>query len=187
MNIKTSIEKPGQVEKQQQILKARAQKLAKPKETLEQVQDFIEVIVFNLSQEQYGIESKYVKEVYPLKDYTFLPCVPPFIFGLINVRRRILSVVDLKVFFSLPTETTSSTTEKKVIIIQGYDMEFGILCDQVKGIYKIPIDQIQSALPTLKGSRLDFAKGMTLDRIMILDAGKLLTSKEILVDETVEI
>lgn len=46
--------------------------------------------------------SEYVREIYPLKEFTPIPCTPPFVLGIINVRGQILSVIDIKKFFDLP-------------------------------------------------------------------------------------
>src|SRR3989304_41282 len=75
---------PGPEEKTK-ILKARAEALAKRPEEA-RAGEFIEVAEVQVGQEQYGIETRYVREVYPLKDYTPLPGVPRFVLGLINVR-----------------------------------------------------------------------------------------------------
>ena len=48
-----------------------------------------------------GLSPDFVREVYPLKDYTPLPCTPPFVLGLVNVRGQIISVIDIKKFFDI--------------------------------------------------------------------------------------
>ncbi len=60
------------------VLRARAERLARePEET--KVEDCIEVVEFLLGGEQYGIETSYVREVYPIRDYTPVPCTPPLL------------------------------------------------------------------------------------------------------------
>lgn len=169
--------------KQENILKMRAERLAKVLQKEDSVHDFMEVLVFKLAQEKYAIETIYVKEVYPYKDCTTLPSAPPFIFGLVNVRRKVLSIFDLKVFFDLPAEESQ---EKKLIILEHHDMELALLTDGVDGIRRIPFNDIQPSLPTLTGARQDFLKGVTPERIILIDAEKLLTSQQIIVNETVE-
>jgi len=93
----------------------------------------IEVIAFTLVTEIYGIESNFVKEVYTLTDFTPLPGVPSYIFGIINVRGQILPVIDLKKFFNLPEKGLGELN--KVIILSNGLMEFGILADVVLGRY----------------------------------------------------
>lgn len=170
--------------KNQEILKERAKTLAKPLEQEEFKGDYLEILVFKLASERYGIETEFAREVYPLKDYTYLPCAPPFIFGLINVRRKILTIIDLKVLFSMPS---SSNEESKIVILKQGDHEFGILSDGFEGIQRILVNKIQPTLPTLTGIRAELLKGVTLEGIVILDGKKLLSSKQIIVDQMVEI
>lgn len=160
-----------------EILKKRADQLAIPLKSYNY--DFIEILVFNLSNEQYGIELQFVKEVYPYKELTPLPGTPSFMVGLINVRRKIFSLIDLKVFFSLPQDTQK---EKKAIILQNLDHEFALLTDEIKGVKKIPLTQIQPSLPTFTGIRQEFLKGVTTESLVILDGEKLLNSKQLIVD-----
>jgi len=167
-------------EDRKRILRARADFLAR-QPGREQAGDTLEVVEFILANERYGIESGYVREVYPLKDYTPLPCTPPFVIGLLNVRGRIISVIDIKKFFEMPGKGISDLN--KVIIIHDYNMEFGILADSIIGIRDIALRDIQPPLPTLTGIREDFLKGITMERVVILDAKKLLADKKIIVHE----
>lgn len=167
----------------QQILKSRAEKLAKPIERTEQISEFDEVLVFNLGEEKYAIETKYVTEVYPHKNYTILPCAPAFVFGLANVRRKILLIIDLKVLFSIPNEVGS---QKKLVILRYDHKSFAILSDGFTSIRKIPKEGLQASLPTLTGIREDFLKGLLVDGTVILDGQRLLNSKHLIVDEKVD-
>jgi purine-binding chemotaxis protein CheW len=132
----------------------------------------------------YGVESLYVREVYPLKELTPLPCTPPFVLGIINVRGQILSVVDLRQFFDLPAQRL--TDLNKVIVLHDGTMAFGILADAILGVRVIPPDGVQPSLPTLTGIRAAYLKGVTGERLVILDAAKLLTDKALIVFEEVE-
>lgn len=170
--------------KNENILKERAKILSKPKEQEEVKGENIEILVFKLAKERYGIETKYAKEVHPLKDFTSLPCAPPFIFGLINVRRKILAVIDLKVLFGLPANSGEQNT---VVILKEGQKEFGLLGDGFEGIQKVPINSIQTSLPTLTGIRQEWLKGITLDGVIVIEGKKLILSKEIIVDQMVEI
>lgn len=167
-------------EEKKRILKARADLLARQSGTV-QVGEVIEIVEFMLANEHYGIESNFVREVYPLKDYTPLPCTPPFVLGVVNVRGQILSVIDVKKFFGMPEKGISDLN--KVIIIHNANMEFGILADSVLAIRKIAMRDILPPLPKLTVIREDFLKGITMERIVILDAKKLLADKHVTVHE----
>jgi purine-binding chemotaxis protein CheW len=81
-------------------------------------------------------------------------------------------VVDLKKFFDLPAR--GLTNLDKVIIVTDGRMEFGLLADAVAGVREMAPGGIQQALPTLTGVRAEYLKGVTADRLVVLDAGKLL-------------
>ena len=169
-------------EERKHILKKRAAMLAREKEKKVDA-DSLEVVEFLLANEHYGIESHFIREVYPLKDYTPLPGVPRFVLGLVNVRGRILSVVDIKKFFDMPDIGISDLN--KVIIINNDTMEFGILADAILGVRNIAISELGPPLPTLTGIREEFLKGVTGERMVILDAARILADKNIVVHEEV--
>ena len=166
------------------ILKDRARALAQEPRRDEAAGEEIEVLEFLLAYERYGIESSYVREVYPLRELTPLVCTAPFVLGIINVRGQIVSVIDIKKFFDLPEK--GLTDLNKVIIIHDDTMEFGILADVILGMRKIALRDIQPSLPTLTGIREQYLKGVTPETVVILDVAKLLTDKSIVVHEEVE-
>jgi purine-binding chemotaxis protein CheW len=167
-------------EEEKRILKQRAELLAREAKK-EVAGESVEVVEFLLANEHYGIESYCIREVYPLKEYTPLPGVPPFVLGLLNVRGRIISIIDLKKFFDMPEKGISDLN--KVIIIHNATMEFGILADAILGVRNIAIRELQPPLPTLTGIREEFLKGVTGERMVILDANRILTDKNIIVHE----
>ena len=171
-------------ERKEEVLKARAKKLAQEPDAPEEDDQRMEVVEFLLTREKYAIESAYIREVYPLKELTPLPCTPAFALGIINVRGELLSVVDLKRFLDVPEK--GLTNQSKVIIIQNDEMEFGILADVILGMRSIPPDEIQPSLPTLTGIRAEYLKGVTSERLVILDAAKILADKGIIVHEEVQ-
>lgn len=170
-------------EETQKILKARAQALAREPMPAEAADKHIEVVEFVLAHERYAIESHYVREVAPLENLTPLPCTPAFVLGIVNVRGEILSVIDLKKFFDLPEK--GLTDLNKVIVLQSGNMLFGILADVIAGVRCIPLTGIQPSLPTLTGVREEYLKGVTAERIVVLDAEKLLMDESIVVQEQV--
>lgn len=163
----------------QDILKARAEALAQApgQETLEA----IELVTFLLAYESYGIETAWVREVHALKELTPLPCTPPFVIGIVNIRGQVMSVIDIKKFFDLPEK--GLTDLNKIIILSDGLMEFGILADAVLEVRSIPKSHIQPPLPTLTGIREQFLQGITAERLIVLDAYRLLTSRNIIIHE----
>ena len=167
------------------VLRARAKALARQPENRQATVAALEVIEFGLAHERYAIEAAYVREVHPLDDLTPLPGTPPFVAGIVNVRGRILPVIDIRKFFDLPE--AGITDAHKILLVHTTEMELGILADTVVGVRSIPLDAIQSSLPTLTGLREEYLKGVTAERLVILDAARILADRRIMVHEEVEI
>jgi purine-binding chemotaxis protein CheW len=165
------------------ILKARARALALEPPQAATESELIEFLEFSLAYETYGVETVYVRETRPLRDITPVPCTPPFVLGLINVRGRIISVIDIKRFFDLPGK--GLTDLNKVIIMHDGEMEFGILADAVLGVRTITLAELQPSLPTLSGVREEYLKGVTRERTVVLDGKKLLSNGKIIVHEEI--
>ena len=68
-------------------------------------------------------------------------------------------------------------------MVHDATMVFGILSDALLGVRSIPLDSIRSSLPTITGIRAAYLKGVTSDRLVILDAGLLLADRKLIVLE----
>lgn len=167
-----------------QALRARARALARPREQAPVAQNFLELLEFRVAQESYAFENRYVEEVCPFKELTPLPCTPSFVVGIVNVRGRILPVLDLKKFFDLPEE--GLTDLHRIILVQGNGLELGLLADVIVGVRSAPADSLQPSLPTLTGIRSDYLKGVTAERLVVLDLARILADPKIIVHEEVE-
>jgi len=99
------------------------------------------------------------------------------------VRGQIIPVIDLKKFFNLPEQ--GLTELNKVIILHNDQMEFGILADLVHGTQRIESDEIRKAPHTLKGIGFEYLLGVTKDKLIVLNAGRLLNDENIVVNDTV--
>ena len=165
------------------ILKTRARLLAQEPEQVVETEAALEVVEFRLAQERYGIESSYIREVYPLKEVTPVPCTPPFIVGIINLRGQILSVIDLKKFFNLPDQVLTS---QKVIVAHTPEMELGILVDVVLGVRTVPASLIQPSLfASSSGIAETYLRGVTSERLIILEVARILADPRLIVNEIV--
>ena len=165
------------------ILKERAVKIGRVPDQAA-AGERLEVVEFLLMSERFAVESKYVQEICPLKEISLLPCVPPFVSGIMNVRGRIVPVVDIRRFFEFPMK--GLTDPNRVIVLASGDTEFGILADAIHGMRHISAERLQSSLPTLTGIREEYLKGVTGDGIVVLDGAKLLSDGRIFVNDEVE-
>jgi purine-binding chemotaxis protein CheW len=114
-------------------------------------------------------------------ELTPLPGVPPFVLGIANVRGRIVSVLDLKRFFDLPERGLSN--QNQLIVVRSGEMELGILADEVLGVTSIDLEELQPPLPTMTGIRAEYLRGLTAERLAVLEIEKILADRRIVVEK----
>jgi len=167
-----------------EILRDRAKALAgKPAQKKQADGTILEVLAFHLAHETYGIEAVYIREVLPVQEITPLPFTPPFILGIVNVRGQILSVTDIRKFFDLPDR--GLTDMNRVILVHFNEMEIGILADAIIGMQSVHPAALQAPLSTFTGIRAYCIKGITKDRLVILDMEKILSDRKLTVQEEI--
>lgn len=168
---------------ERKILRTRAEQLALPLQSSMLAEVSLDLLEFRLAQECYALETRHIQEVYPLKDLTTMPCTPPFILGMVNVRGNITPVIDIKKFFDLPDK--GLTDLHRIILVQGNDIEFGLLADVIVGVRTIAENSLQPPLPTLTGIHSDYLKGVTANHLMVLNLDRILEDPRIIVHEEV--
>jgi len=167
-----------------EILRARARALARAPRNGAAAGDCREVVEFVRAQERYALDASCVREVYPLKEITELPCTPPFVPGVVNVRGQILSVLDLGRFLGM--DPGEPDEQGKILIVEGDGIQLGILADAVVGMRAIPVREIQPALPTLTPVCAEHLIGITGEQLAVLDVARILSDKRIVVNDEAE-
>lgn len=112
-----------------------------------------------------------------------MPCTPPFVAGVMNLRGQILAIVDLRRFFELPAQ--GLTELNRVIVLCDSDNELGLLADSIDGVRPLTASDLQEGLPTLTGIRERFLKGITGRMLAVLDGRRLLEDAGLKVNEQV--
>lgn len=164
-----------------QVLRARAQELARRPEPPADEGARLEVLEFRLGQERYALEARFVSEVHSLQNLTPLPCTPPFMRGIANVRGRITPVIDIKKLLGLPDEGLMDL--HRIILLRAGDLELGLLADVIVGVRTVPAGTVRPSLATKTGIRGELFVGVTTDRLVVLDAQRILADPAIIVDE----
>lgn len=168
-------------ERTKRILKERARRLAKEPEAVVETSLVMEVLSFMLAGERYAIEARFVVETMPLVELTPLPGLPSFLLGIVNIRGRILSVMDIKKFFDLPE--TGLSDLHKLIVVRHRDLEVGIVADVLLGLKAIVRERMHSALPTLTGIREKYLDGVTDEGTIVLSMEKILSDERIIIND----
>lgn len=155
-----------------EILRARSKALAKQQDNTTINDETIEVAEFLLGTESYAFELDHLREVCPLSEVTYIPCSPAFVAGVINLRGQIITLIDIHSFLGIPGKTVQ--VFNKAIILERGKLAVGFLADEVVGARKIAVEGLQTKLPGLRGLCADYLYGATKDRLVILDARKIL-------------
>ena len=153
--------------------------------TTEGVTKINQFLTFILDKEVYAFDIARVREVLDSEDITKVPKMPEFMRGVINLRGKVVPVVDLRLKFGL-TET-EQTVDTCIIIIDvtldGETTVLGAMADSVKEVLNLKNEQIEDA-PKI-GTRLDteFIKGMGKkdeEFIIILDIDEVFSSDNLI-------
>jgi purine-binding chemotaxis protein CheW len=166
----------------QRTLRQRAQLLGCPMASETCHGPSVDTVAFLLGDETYAIELSHVREVFPLRQLTPLPCTPPFVRGIVSVRGQILSILDLRRLFDMPERET--VEENNVIVVHGDDMEFGLMVQSILGTRAIELEQLQPPPSPDSGTRPSYLRGVTNDRTALLDATALLSDRQLVVDHS---
>jgi purine-binding chemotaxis protein CheW len=140
-------------------------------------------LTFSLAREEYGLPVLKVREIIKIMDITAVPQVPAHVKGVINLRGKVIPIIDLRLKFGLPT---TEYTERTCIIVVEAELDarrvmLGVIVDSVSEVLNISVDEIEQT-PDF-GERLDttYMKGVAkikdkvkilldLDRILAVDA-----------------
>lgn len=137
-------------------------------------------LTFKLADEEYGVEILKVREINGIMKITSVPQMPPYMKGVINLRGKVIPVVDLRLKFGIEE---IEHTEETCIIVVDVGREIGIIVDTVSEVLDISQDDVEPA-PSMGGSvDTSFILGMGKvgDEVKILlDINKVLSAKELI-------
>jgi len=171
------------------ILAERARLLARPPEKKTASGETLEVLTFHLGTEYIGIPTDGVHEIQPLSAHNWsrVPCAPDFIVGIVNLRSRIYSIMDLTVFWGLPPHPLS---EKAHILLvrdgnsSGHqEVALTLLTDDLDKVCHLRMNELNPTPPTVSAKAQAHIRGVTADMMMVLDLESLLSDPNIIVNE----
>lgn len=141
-------------------------------------------LTFRLASEEYGLEILKVREIIGMMEMTHLPQTPDFVKGVINLRGKVIPLIDLRLRFGLPEKEYDEKTCIIVLEVREGDaiIQIGIIVDSVSEVLNVTVDDLE---PTPRfGITLDtgfimaMAKGKGIVRAL-MDIDKVLTTEEI--------
>ncbi len=138
-----------------------------------------QLVVFTLANETYGIAISTVNEIIRMQDITEVPRTPDFVEGVINLRGRIVPVIDLRKRFGL--EAAEATQASRIMVVELQGLTVGMIVDSVSEVLRLPTDSIEPTPAIASGVDSAYLKGVGKwdDRLIILlDIEKVLYQSE---------
>lgn len=128
----------------------------------------IQLVVFKLGREEYGISILQVQEIKRMTEITRVPHSPDYIKGVMNLRGSVLPVIDLKKRLNLPPQEYNDDT--RIIIIKVEDITVGMIVDAVSEVTTIDKNNIEPPQAVVGGIAADYLSGVgkTENRLLIL-------------------
>ncbi len=139
-------------------------------------------LTFAIADEEYGIEIDYVMEIIRIQKITELPDLPPYTKGVLNLRGKVIPVIDVRLRFGFEEKPYDDRT--CVIVVQFEDVIVGLIVDSVNEVMDIPNELVSSPSRIRKGDESRFIQGLarTEKNVKIL-----LNVEKILFDENVSV
>lgn len=137
-------------------------------------------LTFALGNEVYGIEILRVREIIGLMDITSVPQTPEYMKGVINLRGKVIPVIDLRLKFSMQEE--EHTQETCVVVVEVNNSSIGLIVDSVSEVLQIKSTEIEDTPGFGQGIDTNFIMGLGKVKekiIIILDIEEVLSSEEL--------
>ena len=154
-------------EELEQIWAQRAANLARAPTDEDEGEQMMLVLV-RLGCEVYGIDAQHVSYIRTADRITFVPRVPEWVTGVINLRGSILSVVDLRQFFGLPPAKIVTDNDSQgqamsyIVVVETSDMEVALLTDDVLTVESVAASRIQDTSGVVRGLRPEYVRGVLM-------------------------
>jgi purine-binding chemotaxis protein CheW len=143
------------------------------------VGEMLQLVTFNLGSEEYALDILVVQEINRRVEITKVPKTPEFVEGVINLRGKIVPVLDLRKRFGLVGH--EFTAQSRIIVVNIDNRVLGLLVDSVTEVLQIPAHTIEPPPPLVAGIDAAYIKGIGKfeDRLLILlDLGKILSKNK---------
>lgn len=165
---------------EQAIFRSRALTLIQP--PVEAVSRMLSFAVVSLGGECFGVDLEVVKEFADVREVTPVPCTPPHIVGDMNLRGEIMTLVDICGALNMSANLKGS----RAVICMVNGLPAGVTVDDVIEVINVSPDDVKPVPISVKASGNEYIKGEFPyygKMLSILDMAKILTGKEIVVDE----
>jgi purine-binding chemotaxis protein CheW len=145
------------------------------------VEKDMKAIVFQLKDEEYGVDVHQVKSIERLQEITRVPRTPSFVKGVINLRGVVTPIINLRSRFEI--EESDFTEDTRIVIVHANDLEVGMIVDSANDVIDVPASAVEPAPAVVGGIDAEYLDGVAkLDRrlLILLNLEKVLNPEEII-------
>ena len=139
----------------------------------------LQAVVFMLNKSYYGVPILQVQEIVKMTEITEIPNTPDFVQGIVNLRGKIIPIIDMRKRFGLPEEEVNENW--KILILKSDDVLFGVMVDQISEVEKVPatlIEKPPKIVAGVNGKFINAIAKMENRLLILLDIGKILSDEE---------
>jgi purine-binding chemotaxis protein CheW len=149
------------------------------KDKKQESSELLQLVSFKIGNEEFGVDILKVQEINRMMQITKVPNAPEFVDGVINLRGRIIPIIDLRIRLGMVKREHDKSTRIVVVELDGKTV--GFIVDEVSEVLRIPVNITEPPPPMVAGINADYitAVGKLEDRLLILlDMEKVLSEKE---------
>ncbi len=135
-----------------------------------------QLVIFDLAAEYYGVDIGDVREIIRMQTITRVPGAPSFVEGLINLRGRVVPVVDLRKRLNL--KVSEQTKDSRVVVVDIAGQDVGVIVDGVTEVLRIPNSSVEPPSDMVTGVDSDYLRGIAKlesKLIILLEMNKVLS------------
>jgi purine-binding chemotaxis protein CheW len=140
----------------------------------------LQIVGFRVGRETFGVPISLVHEIVRVPDITAVPEAPDYVEGVINLRGRIISVIDLRKRFG--EREISSNKKNRILVVEVENRMFGLIVDTASEVLKVPEAEIDLPPNIFEEGELNYVTGVGKLRgrlIIMIDLTKILQKGEL--------
>jgi purine-binding chemotaxis protein CheW len=144
-----------------------------------ETEEVLQLVSFNIGQEEFGLDIQSIQEINRVAEVTRVPNSPEFVSGVINLRGKVIPIIDLRMRFGFSSKENDKNT--RIIVVELASMVVGFIVDAVREVIRIPKKIIEPPPSIVAGIGSEFITAVAKleDRLLILlDLERILLENE---------
>lgn len=144
------------------------------------IEEELQLVGFKIGEEEFGVDIIKVQEINRMVDITRVPNAPFFVEGVINLRGKVIPIIDMRKRLDLPK--SSYTKDTRIVVVENESRIVGFIVDSVSEVIRLNKSITETPPPMVSGIKADFITAIAKldDRLLILlDLNVILESEEL--------